>query len=91
MTQGVGGHSDGWSLMEMDRSGRSAGRFSIHSAMASFMKGTSSGPPGGTLAGASGTEKPRPELGPLLGIMSLVRQVLKAGWPPLAFRLAEDT
>lgn len=41
--EGVGEHSDGWSLMGMDGTGCSAGRFSIHSAMASFMRGASAG------------------------------------------------
>lgn len=39
----VGEHSDGWSLIGMDGTGCSAGRFSIHSAMASFMRGASAG------------------------------------------------
>lgn len=41
--EGVGEHSDGWSLMGMDGTGCSAGRFSIHSAMPSFMRGASAG------------------------------------------------
>lgn len=40
----MGEHSDGWSLMGgVDETGCSAGRFSIHSAMASFMRGASAG------------------------------------------------
>lgn len=41
--KGAGEHSDGWSLMGMDGTGCSAGRFNIHSAMASFMRGASAG------------------------------------------------
>lgn len=35
----MGEHSDGWSLMGVDGKDCSAGRFSIHSAMASFIEG----------------------------------------------------
>lgn len=42
--------------MGMDGAGCSAGRFSFHSAMASFMRGASARPPGEALAGAEGTE-----------------------------------
>lgn len=66
----VGEPSDGWSLMGMDGTGCSAGRFSIHSAMASFMRGAS--------AGQKNSGR-RQELGPPLGIMSQVRQVLRQG------------
>lgn len=51
----VGEHSDGWSLIGMDWTGCSAGRFSIHSAMASFMRGASAGKR--TLAGAMGRRR----------------------------------
>lgn len=45
---------DGRSLTGMDRAGCSAGRFSIHSAMASFRRGASAQPPGEALAELEG-------------------------------------
>lgn len=70
---------DGCSLVGMDGVGCSAGRFCIHSAMASFMRGASLWPPREALTGARGKEEQRPEPSPPLGIMSQVRQVLRAG------------
>lgn len=65
----------------MDGTGCSAGRFSIHSAMASFMRGASAGQKNS--GRGCGQEVTRLELGPPLGIMSQVRQVLRQGWSPL--------
>lgn len=67
----VGEHSDGWSLIGMDGTGCSAGRFSIHSAMASFMRGASAGQKNS--GRGYGQEKMRLELSLPLGIMSQVR------------------
>lgn len=61
----------------MDGTGCSAGRFSIHSAMASFMRGASAGQKNSSRG--YGQEKMRLELSLPLGIMNQVRQVLRAG------------
>lgn len=73
----VGKHWDGWSLIGMDGTGCSAGRFRIHSAMASFMRGASAGQKNS--GRGCGPEKTRLEFGLPLGIISQVRQVLRAG------------
>lgn len=56
------------------QAGCSAGRFSIHSAMASFMWGLPE-----KLWRAAGQAGQRPELGLSLGVASQDRQVLRAG------------
>lgn len=61
----------------MGGAGCSAGRFRIHSAMASFMRGASAGHKNS--GRGYGQEKTRLELDLPLGIMSQVRQVLRAG------------
>lgn len=58
------------------RVGRTAGRFSLHSAMASFKRGASVRPPGGALAGARRAAGQGPDL--VFALASQARQVLRA-------------